>query len=51
MSRKHFQELAYHIKFIEDLQARKTAAEAVADACKILNRAFDRQRFLTACGV
>jgi len=51
MSRKHFITLAQKISEIQDVQARRIAAEAVADACAEHNNQFNRQRFLEACGV
>ena len=51
MSKKHFEALADRIACIEDVEARKEAALAVADVCAGCNGRFDRWRFLRACGV
>ena len=51
MTRKHFQALADEIKEIADVVARRLAAEAVARACKRMNPAFNKDRFIAACGL
>lgn len=51
MTRKHYVALAESIRHIDDIDARKAAAQAVADVCKRDNAAFDRARFFVACGV
>jgi hypothetical protein len=50
MSRKHFNALAFAIREITDPNARRIAAETVADACRQFNPRFDRERFMRACG-
>lgn len=51
MSKKHFEALAKRIAQIADLEARRQAAEAVADVAATMNGQFDRARFLAACGL
>ena len=51
MTRKHFILLAQEIALITGPLARLDAAKAVANACKGINPAFDRERFYVACGV
>ena len=51
MTRKHFEALAYEIKWIEDKAARLTAAIAVCKAARQFNSRFDQAKFLTACEV
>jgi len=51
MTRKHFEALAYEIKWIEDKAARLTAAIAVCKAARQFNSRFDQSKFLDACEV
>lgn len=51
MSKKHFELLAKNISSIQDSQARRSAAVAVATACQASNSRFDWARFISACGV
>lgn len=51
MTRKHFILLAHSLLLISDQRARHDAACAIAVACKEINPAFDRNRFLAAAGV
>ena len=51
MSRKHFVALAESFKHIQDLNARRQAADAVISVAWQLNANFDKQRFLSACGL
>ena len=51
MSRRHFEALALEISYITDVQARKLAALAVANAGARSNDRFDRSRFYKACGL
>lgn len=51
MTRKHFEALAYEIKYIENKAARLTAAIAVCKAARQFNNRFDQGRFLAACEV
>lgn len=58
MSKKHFIKLAANLLACRPDNARSTKAgkvwlatcNAVADACQSANPAFNRERFLTACG-
>ncbi len=54
MSKKHFERLARMVS--DDLELlsaedRHNVAVRLADVCQEFNHAFDRTRFLTACGV
>ena len=51
MSRKHYVILAESIKQISNMEARLSAAIAVARACSADNMRFDNGRFFEACGV
>ena len=51
MTRKHFEALAYEIKWIENKEARLLAAIAVCKAVKQFNNRFDQSKFLDACEV
>jgi len=51
MSRRHFEALAYQIKWIDNKAARLQAALAVCKAARQFNNRFDQQRFLDACEV
>ena len=51
MTRKHFEALAYEIKWIENKEARLLAAIAICKAVKQFNNRFDQSKFLTACEV
>lgn len=51
MSRKHFVAIAKEFSRIEDLSARRIAAEAFANVAVQENSAFKRQLFFTACGL
>jgi hypothetical protein len=51
MSRKHYVILAESIKQIANMEARLSAAIAVARACSSDNMRFDNARFFEACGV
>lgn len=51
MTRKHFIALAKAIADISNMVDRQNAAHAVADICRSANPAFDRARFLAACGL
>jgi len=57
MTRKHFEALAAglrearpEVSFGEPYAAWREAVNAVARACAKSNEAFDRMRFLAACG-
>jgi len=50
MSRKDFVALAAEIAQIVDVDARRSAAYAVAVACQKLNPRFDFTKFYEACG-
>lgn len=49
MTKKYFIALAAEIAKIDDLRARREAAEAVARAAQQFNPNFDKARFLAAC--
>jgi len=51
MTKKHFQALAEFISRIADLEARTSAAYAVAGCCKQFNARFDEKRFIKSCVV
>lgn len=52
MSRKHFIAIAESIKFSQvDADAKKQMAKNLASALASTNPAFNRERFLDACGV
>lgn len=51
MSRKHFVALAESFSKIQDLNARRQAADAVIAVAWQLNPNFDKSRFLSACGL
>lgn len=51
MTRKHFILLAHSLLLITDRHARHDAACAISVACVEINPAFNRNRFLAACGV
>lgn len=52
MSRKHFNAIAAAIRFCPiNVTNRRTVSEALADALENFNDNFDRDRFLTACGL
>lgn len=51
MSRKHYVILADSIRQITNMEARLSAAIAVARACSADNMRFDNARFFEACGV
>lgn len=51
MTRKHFIAMAQEIALIEDLAARKQAAQAFSAVARAVNRRFDSTKFFTACGV
>jgi hypothetical protein len=50
MSRKHVQALAAEIAQIHNAFSRTEAALAVARAARQFNPAFDKEKFLMACG-
>lgn len=49
MTKKHFIALAAEIALIDDREARRKAADAVARAARQFNPNFDKARFLAAC--
>lgn len=51
MSRKHFEVVARALRGIEDVDARRSAAEALIAVFFVQNPRFDAKRFLTACGL
>lgn len=51
MTKKHFKILAEELLFIQDLEVRWVAAEAVAQACVRLAPNFNREKFMEACGL
>lgn len=51
MSKKHFTKLAARLATIKNLEARRQAAEAVAEVAAETNGQFDRARFMAACGL
>lgn len=59
MSRKHFQAIANELKYIKPdpddgihvMAQWRVTVTVMADVCSQFNSAFDRQRFLDACGV
>lgn len=51
MSRKHFRLVADGFLRIEDVKARRIAAETFASVAASINPAFNRSLFMTACGL
>lgn len=51
MSKKHFEALAARIAKIVNPDARREAANAVADVASAMSPKFDRVRFMAAAGV
>jgi hypothetical protein len=51
LTRQHFEERAAAIRTIEDGDIRLDQAKQAADYFASTNPAFNRQRFMTACGV
>ena len=51
MTKKDFVAIAAGIKLIANPAQRKIAATSMTDTCARSNPNFDRNRFLTACGV
>jgi hypothetical protein len=51
MTRKHFKAIAATLAEIRDTTDRKKAALNFCEIAKRANPRFDRQKFLTACGL
>jgi len=51
LTRKDFVIMAAEVANISDLTERKAMADRLAAICKADNRRFDRNRFMTACGL
>jgi hypothetical protein len=51
MTRKHFEAMAAITAKISNDQTRSFVAHAQADYFATVNPLFDRQKFLTACGL
>lgn len=51
MSRKHFIAMAKEISNIQNVEARKQAANAFASVAITVNSDFNRTRFMEACGL
>ena len=51
MTKKHFIDFAKTIRAIDDPNERLPIADLVAEVCSRHSGAFDRNRFLEACGL